>query len=150
MEGRRATRTHAHARTHTQSVCGVLTHPGAPRGSWPVLRLRVQPPRWCGAWQWGHRARQGAPTLPGGPCSLLLISVRREPAKPSSGKDGHFNNFKLPEETCFQTRGLCLGNRDSPGAAEICPGRGAPGGREATRTGRQFLTRMLPAPGVSQ
>lgn len=129
------TRTHTHPLTHTahssgQSVCGVLTHPGAPRGSRPVLRLRVEagpaaPTAVCclavGA-ESQAMASLKEPQAAGRALFLLLIRVWREPIqpgllqKPSSVKDGHFNDF--------QTRGLCLGNRDSPGTAEICPGRG--------------------------
>lgn len=129
----RRTRAHAHtpSRTHcTHTLSHTLTHPGAPRGSGPVRRLRVEagpaaPTAMCclavGA-QSQAMAPLKEPQAAGRALFLLLICVWREPIqpgllqKPRSVKDGHFNDF--------QTCGLCLGNRDSPGAAEICPGRG--------------------------
>lgn len=172
MEGRRATHAHAHAHALTyslahsggQSVCGALTHPGHPEAPGQCLGAR-----------WGQAQQPPGGAVPGGggtePGNGFLKGTRKPPeallsaldlrpprtctAQPSPkrslGKDGHFDDFKLPEETWCQTFGLW------PGKPGLHPGqlRPAQGGEDsrrpgggATPTGKQFLTTMLPAPGV--
>lgn len=122
------THTHAHADAHTHTC--PLTHTCTQQ--WPVCVQAQRPPWWAvpgrGGIELGNDFLNGAPRLLGGPCCPLLIVCWENqqslaPAKPSLGKGGHFDSQGK--------RALCVGNRDSPRAAETCQGRGCsrrPGG----------------------